>query len=56
VRYRDQPTIEVTLRVRCDVATAWELVTDIGLPARCSAELQAVEWLDEAGRVEVGAR
>lgn len=56
MRYRDQPTIEVTLRVRCDVATAWELVTDIGLPARCSAELQAVEWLDEAGRVEVGAR
>jgi hypothetical protein len=56
VRYRDLPTIEVTLRVRCDVATAWKLVTDIGLPARCSAELQAVEWLDEAGRVEVGAR
>jgi Polyketide cyclase / dehydrase and lipid transport len=56
VRYRDQPTIEVTLRVRCDVATAWKLVTDIGLPARCSAELQAVEWLDDSGRVEVGAR
>ena len=32
VRYRDQPTIEVTQRVRCDVATAWKYVTDIKLP------------------------
>ena len=56
MRYRDQPTIEVTQRARCDVATAWELVTDIGLPARCSSELQAVEWLHGADHVEVGAR
>ncbi len=56
MRYRDQPTIEVTQRVRCDVATAWELVTDIGLPARCSSELQTVEWLDDADSVKVGAR
>jgi len=56
VRYRDQPTIEVTQRVRCDVATAWKYVTDITLPARCSAELQTVEWLDDADRVQVGAR
>lgn len=56
MRYRDQPTIEVTQRVRCDVATAWKLVTDINLPARCSSELQAVEWLDDASAVAVGAR
>jgi hypothetical protein len=56
MRYRDQPTVEVTQRVRCDVATAWKLVTDINLPARCSSELQAVEWLDGANAVEVGAR
>ena len=56
MRYRDQPTIEVTQRVHCDVATAWGYVTDITLPARCSAELQSVDWLDDAGRVEVGAR
>jgi hypothetical protein len=31
-------------------------VTDIGLPARCSAELAAVEWLGNADRVTVGAR
>lgn len=56
MRYRDQPTIEVTQRVRCDLSTAWDMVTDINLPARCSAELQAVEWLDDARIVEVGAR
>lgn len=56
MRYRDQPTIEVTQRMCCDVGTAWRLVTDIGLPARCSPELQAVEWLDGADRVRVGAR
>ena len=56
MRYRDQPTIEVTQRVRCDVPTAWRLVTDIGLPARCSSELQAVDWLDGATAVAVGAR
>ena len=32
MRYRDQPTIEVTQRVHCDVATAWKYVTDINLP------------------------
>ena len=56
MRYRDQPTIEVTQRVRCDVATAWKYVTDITLPARCSTELQSVEWLDGADSVQVGAR
>jgi hypothetical protein len=56
MRYRDQPTIEVTQRVRCDVSTAWDLVTDINLPSRCSSELQAVEWLDRAKKVAVGAR
>lgn len=56
MRYRDQPTIEVTERVRCDVRTAWKFVTDIGLPARCSSELEAVEWLGESDGVEVGAR
>ncbi len=56
VRYRDQPTIEVTQRVNCDVATAWARVTDIGLPARCSQELQRAEWLGDADGVTVGAR
>jgi hypothetical protein len=56
VRYRDQPTIEVTQRVRCDVPTAWGFITDIELPTRRSAELEAVEWLGDADGVKVGAR
>ena len=56
MRYRDQPTVEVTQRVRCDVATAWALVTDINLPTHCSSELCGVDWLDGAGTVEVGVR
>lgn len=56
MRYSDQPTVEVTQRVRCDMPTAWKLVTDIGLPARCSPELQSVEWLGDADGVTVGAR
>lgn len=48
--------MEVTQRVSCDVQTAWDLVTDIGLPARCSSELQSVEWLADHDRVCVGAR
>lgn len=56
MRYRDQPTVEVTARVKCDVSTAWARVTDIGLPARCSSELQGVEWLGDSDGVAVGAR
>jgi hypothetical protein len=46
----------VTQRVRCDVPTLWRHVTDITLPARCSTELETVEWLDGSDTVEVGAR
>ncbi|MEU0498472.1 SRPBCC family protein [Mycobacterium sp. NPDC006124] len=56
MRYRDQPTVEVTRRIRCDRSAAWEAITDIGLPARCSSELRAVEWLGDVTRVALGAR
>jgi hypothetical protein len=56
MRYRDLPTVEVTQRVPCDVRTAWELVTDISLPTRCSSEVESVEWLGDADGVKVGAR
>ena len=56
MRYSDQPTVEVTQRVKCDASTAWKLVTDIGLPARCSSELQSAQWLGDSDGVEVGAR
>lgn len=56
MRYRDLPTVEVTQRVRCDLPTAWRLVSDISLPTHCSSELTSVEWLDGATGLEVGAR
>jgi Polyketide cyclase / dehydrase and lipid transport len=56
MRYHDQPTVEVETRVVGDPAVIWDLVTDIGLPARFSEELQSVEWLDGATEVAVGAR
>jgi hypothetical protein len=55
MRYRDQPTVEVAARVVGDPAAIWALVTDIGLPARHSDELQRVEWV-EGSTVEVGNR
>ena len=56
MRYRDQPTVEVEKRIAVDASAIWALVTDINLPARFSAELETVEWLDGATRVEVGNR
>jgi Polyketide cyclase / dehydrase and lipid transport len=56
MRYHDQPTVEVTQRIRCDVAAAWRCVTDIELPTRRSAELREVRWLGDASGVVVGAR
>ncbi|HEX7825049.1 MAG TPA: SRPBCC family protein [Mycobacterium sp.] len=46
----------MTQRVHCDVPTLWRHVTDITLPARCSTELETVEWLDGSDAVVVGAR
>jgi uncharacterized protein YndB with AHSA1/START domain len=56
MRYRDQPTVEVTERIAVDPETAWAAVTDITLPARFSPELQDVHWLDGATEPVVGAR
>ncbi|MEI6502216.1 MAG: SRPBCC family protein [Armatimonadota bacterium] len=56
MRHRDQPTVEAAQRLSCDAETAWRYVTDITLPARVSAELEAVEWLDGADQIAVGAR
>ncbi len=56
MRYRDQPTVEANQRLSCGTETAWRYVTDITLPARVSTELDAVEWLDGADHVAVGAQ
>ncbi|HEY3501648.1 MAG TPA: SRPBCC family protein [Actinocatenispora sp.] len=44
------------VRIAAAVPRVWELVTDIGLPARLSPELQRVGWLDGAERAAPGAR
>ena len=56
MRYRDQPTMEVEVRIAGDPAMIWDLVTDIDTPARFSTELQSVEWLDGATEVAIGNR
>jgi len=60
MRYRDCPTTEVTRRIAASPEAAWAAVTDIALPvgdgAEGGGELRAVEWLDGASEVAVGAR
>lgn len=53
-RYADLPTVEARRTIDAPPGRVWELVTDIGLMPRFSAELQSTEWLGaERG---VGAR
>ncbi|GAA4823246.1 SRPBCC family protein [Tomitella cavernea] len=56
MRLRDNPTIEVSIRLPCSTERAWELVTDIELPTRADGELQKAHWLDGADGVAIGAR
>jgi hypothetical protein len=51
VRYADGPTVEVDVLVHAPVERVWELVTDIGLPARFSAEFLGASWLDDGPRL-----
>ncbi|RJL23039.1 SRPBCC family protein [Bailinhaonella thermotolerans] len=56
MRYADGPGVAASIEVAADPARVWELVADIGLPARFSPELLRVEWLDGAAAPAVGAR
>jgi uncharacterized protein YndB with AHSA1/START domain len=51
VRYADGPTVVVDVLVHAPVERVWELVTDIDVPARFSAEFLGATWLDEGPRV-----
>ena len=46
VRYAEGPTVEATVDIAAPPPVVWDLVTDINLPARFSAEFQGAEWLD----------
>jgi uncharacterized protein YndB with AHSA1/START domain len=54
VRYADGPSVEVEVLIDAPVERVWALATDIELPARFSAELEGVTWLDD--RPALGAR
>jgi hypothetical protein len=49
MRYADGPSVEVDVLVRAPVGRVWDLVTDIGLPARFSAEFLGASWVDGPG-------
>ncbi|MEU4269859.1 SRPBCC family protein [Streptomyces sp. NPDC026092] len=55
-RYADKPTVEVPIWIAAPPERVWELVSDIELMPRLSAELQSVEWLDGGTRPAPGAR
>ncbi|MEU1286397.1 SRPBCC family protein [Kitasatospora sp. NPDC005856] len=56
MRYSDGPGTQCEVFVGAPVERVWELVTDIGLPARLSPELRRVAWLGGADAPAVGAR
>ncbi|KOU63477.1 polyketide cyclase [Streptomyces sp. MMG1533] len=56
MRYAEGPRVCCDVHIAADPSRVWALVTDIGLSARLSPELQRVEWLDGAEEPAVGAR
>ncbi|MEU7133544.1 SRPBCC family protein [Streptomyces sp. NPDC046261] len=56
MRYADGPSVHDEVRIAAAPPEVWRLVTDIGLPARLSPELQRTEWLDDATGPRLGAR
>ncbi|MEU5846957.1 SRPBCC family protein [Saccharopolyspora shandongensis] len=56
VRYADGPAVELRTRIDAPPDRVWELVSDIELMPRLSAELQSVEWVDGATGPALGAR
>ncbi|WP_217575844.1 SRPBCC family protein [Streptomyces sp. GbtcB7] len=55
MRYAEGPRVSCDVYIEADPSRVWGLVTDIGLPARLSPELQRVEWLDGAEGPAMGA-
>lgn len=53
MKYSDCPTVEVEVTVLASAERVWQLVSDIELPSRFSAEFRGAQWIDEPG---VGSR
>ena len=56
MRYRDQPTVEVEIKVAAAPEVVWPVVTDIELPTAVPGELFEAEWQDGADAPVVGAK
>ncbi len=54
--YADNPTVAVQAYIEAPPERVWDLVSDIFLMARLSAELQEVEWLGGVAGPAVGHR
>ena len=52
--YADGPTAQADVLIDAPIERVWELVTDIGLPARFSSEFLGAQWSDD--NRGVGAR
>ena len=56
MRYADGPTVRVDLLIEAPIGRVWGLVSDVGVPARFSTELQEGRWLDVDGEPTAGSR
>ena len=54
MKYADGPTAQADVVIDAPIERVWELITDIELPARFSAEFLGAQWADETRGV--GAR
>jgi len=54
VKYHEGPTVEADVLIDAPIERVWQLVTDIGTPARFSSEFLGATWLDD--QPGVGAR
>lgn len=55
-RYADCPVIEIDVLIDAPPAVVWDLVSDIGLPARFSKEFQGARWTDDVTVPAPGCR
>jgi uncharacterized protein YndB with AHSA1/START domain len=56
MRYADGPTAEAEVLIDAPVDRVWALVSDIGMPAKFSTELQETRWIDGVSQAAAGAR
>ncbi len=55
MRYADGPSVEVETRIDAPIELVWELISDVTVPPRFSAEVQRVEWDEPGATVGVGS-